>query len=599
VPTPPKVVITMPAYRAEGTLAKTVADIPPGVADGIILVDDASPDNTVELARELGITVFVHLENRGYGGNQKTCYTRALAEGADVVVLLHPDYQYDPKTVPLLIAPILAGHADMTFGSRFAGLGDPRGGGMPMYRFVGNRITTTLENLMLGSRFTDMHSGLRAYTRDCLLSLPFLRYTDDFSFDSQLLVDAVTAGQRVVEVPIPTRYTHESSSISIGRSLRYVGRTLAYCARQAAARGRRGRRWALSPEGRRELHRATGSTVVAQRCVVCGAEEQVLLYPANVVGEAPASEYSCTSGALSQHDDIVECPRCGMVSSRPTLASEEILGRYADVVDENYFSEEEARRELFDWVLNVMSGYPVRGDSLLEVGANVGLFLDAAREAGWTPRGIEPSRWAVETGRARFGVELAQKPLEELDEPPASTDAVVMLDVLEHVVDPLDALRRLRSLLDDEGILALSTVNLSGLHARMRGVSWPWLIRPHLHYFTPATLDVILKKAGFRMVEWSLVPRSFHLSYVANRMKSSLGPLGEPSARLASLIDVKVPVGWLGDVVLVVARPSPVHAQRPSTPERHATGAAGEQALVAPSGAGRRSEEAAPEVEDE
>jgi glycosyltransferase involved in cell wall biosynthesis len=206
-----KVVITMPAYRAEDTLEKTVADIPAGVADLLILVDDASPDNTAELARDLGIRVYVHAENRGYGGNQTTCYSRALEEGADVVVLLHPDYQYDPKAVPLLIAPIIGGYADMTFGSRFAGLSDPRGGGMPMYRYLGNRLTTTLENLMLGSRFTEMHSGLRAYTRECLLSLPFRRYSDDFSFDSQLLVDAVTAGQRVVEVPIPTRYTQESS----------------------------------------------------------------------------------------------------------------------------------------------------------------------------------------------------------------------------------------------------------------------------------------------------------------------------------------------------------------------------------------------------
>ena len=140
----PKTVITMPAFRAGLTLAKTVADIPEGVADQLILVDDASPDNTVELARSLGIKVYVHPRNRGYGGNQKTCYTMALEEQADVVVLLHPDYQYEPKAVPLLIAPILAGDADMTFGSRFAGLGDPRAGGMPLYRYVGNRLTTML-----------------------------------------------------------------------------------------------------------------------------------------------------------------------------------------------------------------------------------------------------------------------------------------------------------------------------------------------------------------------------------------------------------------------------------------------------------------------
>ena len=239
----PKVVITMPAYHAEGTLEQTVADIPAGVADELILVDDASGDRTVEVARAIGgIEVFVHQTNRGYGGNQKTCYTRALERGADIVVLLHPDYQYDPKAVPLLIAPILAGHADMTFGSRFAGQGDPRRGGMPGYRYFGNRLTTIAENLLLGTRFTEMHSGMRAYTRDCLLRRPFLTYSDDFIFDSQMLIDAVMAGERVVEVPIPTRYTKESSSISIVRSLRYVFLSVAYAAAARFRWGRLGRR---------------------------------------------------------------------------------------------------------------------------------------------------------------------------------------------------------------------------------------------------------------------------------------------------------------------------------------------------------------------
>jgi glycosyltransferase involved in cell wall biosynthesis len=244
----PRVVITMPAYNAEATLARTVADIPAGIADKLILVDDASPDNTAALARELGIDVHVHSRNRGYGGNQKTCYALALRDDADIVVMLHPDYQYEPKAVPLLVSPIVAGDADMTFGSRFAGLGDPLGGGMPLARFVGNRVTTLLENVMLGSRFSEMHSGMRAYTRECLLSLPFLRYGDGFIFDSQLLIDAVTSGQRVVEVPIPTRYTEESSSIGILRSVSYVAGSVGYCGLRVWGHGRRRHR---SPVGRR------------------------------------------------------------------------------------------------------------------------------------------------------------------------------------------------------------------------------------------------------------------------------------------------------------------------------------------------------------
>ncbi len=237
-----RVVITMPAYGAVRTLEQTVQAIPTGLAKELILVDDASIDGTAELAKGLGLRVFVHAVNRGYGGNQKTCYTQALRHGASVIVMLHPDYQYEPEAVPLLIAPILAGRADMTFGSRFAGLGDPLAGRMPLYRYVGNRLTTLLENLMLGSRFTETHSGMRAYTREALLSLPFLRYSNDFVFDSQLLVDAVTSGLQVVEVPIPTRYTKESSSIAITSSIRYVAASLAYCAKRSRERGRRGAR---------------------------------------------------------------------------------------------------------------------------------------------------------------------------------------------------------------------------------------------------------------------------------------------------------------------------------------------------------------------
>jgi putative flippase GtrA len=217
-----RVVVTMPAYFAEQTLEKTYHDIPPGLADEVIVVDDASQDRTVHVARDLGLKVFVHPANRGYGGNQKTCYDQALHAGASIVVLLHPDYQYDPRTLTALIEPLVAGRADFTFGSRFADGADPRQGGMPLYRYVGNKLTTAVENLALGTRFAELHSGLKAYTREFLESHDYHAYSDDFVFDSQMLIDAVLSGARIEEVPIPTRYTMESSSISISRSLRYV-----------------------------------------------------------------------------------------------------------------------------------------------------------------------------------------------------------------------------------------------------------------------------------------------------------------------------------------------------------------------------------------
>jgi 2-polyprenyl-3-methyl-5-hydroxy-6-metoxy-1,4-benzoquinol methylase len=567
-----RLVITLPAYRAEGTLEKTLSDIPAGLAHEVILVDDASPDGTADLARDLGLHVVVHRENRGYGGNQKTCYREALDAGADIVVMLHPDYQYDPKAVPLLIAPILAGDADMTFGSRFAGLGDPLDGGMPLYRFLGNRMTTHVENLMLGSRFTDMHSGLRAYTRRCLESLPFIGYSDGFVFDTQLLVDAVTSGLRVVEVPIPTRYTKESSSISIVRSLRYVSASIAYTMRTCLRRGRRGRRNPVTLRGT-ERGRILGTGPARQYpCVLCGRTTMMLLYPATAQGAVPVEEFACTTGALAEHDDVAQCMRCGMVSSIPTLAADEIVDNYTQVVDEEYLTEEPARREIFGWFLDQIDAFKVPGRRLLEVGSNVGLFLDVAREHGWNERGIEPSNWAVEEGNSRFGVHLEQGSVEDLDDGSDAADVIVMLDVLEHLNDPLAALKRLRAIINDEGLLVLSTVNLDGLHARFVGGDWPWFIRSHLHYFSERTLTTMLRRAGFRLVEWQIAPRSFHLSYIARRAAASHPRAGAAVRTVADIVDPKIPVGWFGDITFVAARPEPMPA---SVLDQHGSTSAG------------------------
>jgi hypothetical protein len=481
-----KTIITMPAFRAGLTLAKTVADIPEGVADELILVDDASPDNTVELARSLGIKVYVHPKNRGYGGNQKTCYTMALQEKADVVVLLHPDYQYEPKAVPLLIAPILAGDADMTFGSRFAGLGDPRAGGMPMYRYVGNRLTTMIQNWMLGSRFTEMHSGMRAYTRQCLLSMPFLRYSDDFLFDEQFMVDAVTSGQRVVEVPIPTRYTKESSSISIVRSLKYVMRGVAYCAQQSAARGRRGRKWPVTARDVVPGPSLGGTTKTEQDCVLCGSLTHSVV------------EASGTPGG------VVQCDSCGLVGAARRDGSSGVVKDFPPILDSAYLSRETARRVAFDWMARQISGFVVDGRRLIEVGSQAGLFLDVARRWGWDGRGVAAPPWSVDMGRERFGVDVSDVGFDELKEEPASIDAVTLIDVLDDMADPLETARRAHELLASKGILAVFTSLLpdSGAPAGLGGRRF---------YFSIETLHALLAKAGFRIVDWSTLPKSIRL----------------------------------------------------------------------------------------
>jgi glycosyltransferase involved in cell wall biosynthesis len=216
-----KIIAVMPAYNAERTLAATLADMPPGCVDEVILVDDGSTDHTVERAREMGLTVLVHPRNRGYGGNQKTCYAEALRRGADIVVMIHPDYQYDSRVIPHAIGFIELGICDVVLGSRIRSRAEAFNGGMPAYKYVANRFLTAVENLALGQNLGDFHSGFRVYRRDVLERIPYEGNSDDFVFDTQFLVQAVRLGFRLGDVPVPVRYFDAASSINFRRSLRY------------------------------------------------------------------------------------------------------------------------------------------------------------------------------------------------------------------------------------------------------------------------------------------------------------------------------------------------------------------------------------------
>lgn len=215
-----KVVVVMPAYNAARTLETTYRGLAMDIIDEVILVDDVSRDETVEIAERLGLKVVVHLQNRGYGGNQKTCYIEALKSGADVVVMVHPDNQYDSTLVPDMIQPILDGRADIVLGSRLLS-GTALSGGMPVWKFIANRFLTGVENAAFGLRLSEYHTGFRAYSRRLLETLPFLLNSDDFVFDQEIMAQAVSRGFRVAEIPVPTRYFAEASSVNFERSVRY------------------------------------------------------------------------------------------------------------------------------------------------------------------------------------------------------------------------------------------------------------------------------------------------------------------------------------------------------------------------------------------
>jgi glycosyltransferase involved in cell wall biosynthesis len=215
-----KVIVVLPAYNAAKTLERTVSEIDRNVVDDILLVDDSSSDNTVRLAREMGIRSFLHDKNYGYGRNQKTCYKEALESGADIIVMLHPDYQYSPRLVPAMAAMVASGEYDAVLGSRILG-GKARNGGMPSYKYVANRLLTLTENIFFGSKLSEFHTGYRAFSKEVLQSLPLHENSDDFLFDNEMLAQAIFFDFNVGEISCPTRYFAEASSINFRRSVVY------------------------------------------------------------------------------------------------------------------------------------------------------------------------------------------------------------------------------------------------------------------------------------------------------------------------------------------------------------------------------------------
>jgi glycosyltransferase involved in cell wall biosynthesis len=222
-----KVIVVMPAYNAQSTLEKTYRDIPAGSVDEVILTDDQSNDQTVEIARRLGITVLEHQQNLGYGGNQKTCYDEALRRGADIIVMLHPDYQYDPRVIPFAVGFIQTGICDVVLGSRIRTRRETIDNGMPIYKYLSNRFLTTVENIALGQNIGDFHTGFRVYHRRVLETVAYHKNSNDFVFDTEFLAQTVYQGFRIGDIPIPTRYFAEASSINFSRSLKYGLLTLA------------------------------------------------------------------------------------------------------------------------------------------------------------------------------------------------------------------------------------------------------------------------------------------------------------------------------------------------------------------------------------
>jgi glycosyltransferase involved in cell wall biosynthesis len=244
-----RIVVVLPAYNAEKTLEKTWAELPHEYIDEAVLVDDGSRDNTVELSKRLGLRTHVHARNLGYGGNQKTCYREALRLNADIVVMVHPDYQYSPKLIVSLAGMVASGHYDVALGSRIIG-GGTLDGGMPRYKYVANRLLTLIQNIFLGAKLSEYHTGFRAFSAEVLRKLPLEENSNDFVFDNEMIAQALHFGFRIGEISCPTRYMEEASSISFRRSVRYGFGVLAVTAKFLVERWGIARQAIFSSSGR-------------------------------------------------------------------------------------------------------------------------------------------------------------------------------------------------------------------------------------------------------------------------------------------------------------------------------------------------------------
>jgi glycosyltransferase involved in cell wall biosynthesis len=245
-----RICVVMPAYNAEKTLKKTYDEIPKDIVDNVILTDDASTDETVKVSRELDIKTFVHTENKGYGGNQKTCYQAALESGADIVIMLHPDYQYTPKLILPMVSMMTEGLFDAVIGSRILG-NKAMMGGMPLYKYVSNRILTLSENLLIQQKLSEYHTGYRAFSRKVLETIPLMENSDDFVFDNQMLCQTLYFGFDVGEVSCPTLYFDDASSISFSRSVTYGMGVMQTAMKYAMARRGMGHFRIFNPNGKK------------------------------------------------------------------------------------------------------------------------------------------------------------------------------------------------------------------------------------------------------------------------------------------------------------------------------------------------------------
>ncbi len=501
-----KIIAVLPAYHAVRTLKQTFDAIPSAWVDEVILVDDASGDDTAVVSRALGITTIVHAKNRGYGGNQKTCYREALAAGADIVVMVHPDFQYDPSFIPKLIQPIADGAADAMFGSRMLTPGGARAGGMPLWKYVANIILTAIGNAVLGLKLSEYHSGFRAYSRSVLERCPIELNSDNFVFDTEIIVQLKRGGFRVGEIPITTRYFPEASMIGFWKSVEYGLSFLATLGKYALVR----LKIADIPAFRMR-------SPDREPCPLCGGVVHTQLYPRTAA--VPGRDYAITDATIA-HEAILRCGGCS-VAFVPRKNIPDLSALYrSQPFDAEYCAEERGRRKTARRVLRKIARLTGGGrGALVDVGAGPGFFVGEAKRFGFDAYGIEAGEVWLEYANKNASHPVLAGGYERLREfPDEFFSAITAWDVIEHVADPREMVALVAQKLSPGGVFAFSTPRIDSATARLLGPRWHALISSHITFFGSKTIRMLLEGAGLRVAAERSYRRYFSIRYLLNRL---------------------------------------------------------------------------------
>ena len=507
-----KVVAVLPAYNAAKTLKITLDAIPMDIVDDVILVDDASKDDTVEVARKLGLKVFVHPKNRGYGGNQKTCYREALKLGADIAVMVHPDFQYDPVFIPQLIAPLANGECDAVFGSRMKIRKNALKGGMPYWKFIANIALTKIENFILGNNLTEYHSGFRAYSKK-VMHLPLELNSDDFVFDTEIIVQMKIAGLKIKEIPITTKYFPEASQISFKRSTEYGLAILAVMSK-----------YLLFRSGIKHFSQFSNIKNSALKCLNCGSMNSYIVFPAtaDINNIFKDNSYKVTDSVSGKYGNIYKCFTCGIYFiDRQDLSMDFNAYYAAQCLDHNYVEDESGRRKAFNKVLGVIKDIQNKKNvKLLDIGCGPGFFLAEAKKKGFDVYGIDLSLEGCKFAKENLKLEniVCGSGMELEDNFKENFDVVSAFDVIEHLPDPAQFLRNISNKIDPDGLVVIVTPLIDSLFAKLLGKRWYALIPSHLTYFTDKSFRGMCGSLGLTVIRKRYHTKYLSLNYLLRRL---------------------------------------------------------------------------------